>query len=104
MNVTVELDIAEYYLSKRWSWHFREVAGPDGRHFEATIEEIPDFFAAAETVHELAVDAREALLSHIRSYLATGKDVPVSRIGSPRTPTAGVRLSSMGYAVAGSGR
>lgn len=101
MNVIVHFDIAEYYLSLPWSWRFKEVDDPDGSYFEATVEEIPDFSAVSASLNDLAVDARDAFLSHIRSYLTTGKTVPNPRSGSPRTPVSTMRVAGMSdYAVA----
>jgi predicted RNase H-like HicB family nuclease len=92
-------DIADYYLAQPWGWKIARVDDPDGAYYEATIPEIPDFFVASRSAAELSADLRDAFLSHIRSYLSTGKIIPQPRGGQP---TARARSSSMAvYAVAG---
>lgn len=76
MKTTNETDLAQRYLGLRWDWQFREVTEEGETYWEATISEIPDFATYGATPEELAENLRDAFLSHIRSYLATGKPIP----------------------------
>lgn len=77
MSPQYETDPAEKYLSLNWDWRFREVTEDGETYFEATISEIPDFSAYGDDLLEVSVNAREALLSHLRGYFTTGKRIPV---------------------------
>lgn len=77
MRVTYESDPAEKYLALNWGWRFDRVMEDGECFFVATVAEIPDFRAFGETKEEVAGNARDALLSHLRGYLNTGKSIPV---------------------------
>lgn len=63
------------YLALPWRWAITHDA--ESECWLATIVELPDFFAAGATAGEAALNAREALLSHISGYLNTGTEVPM---------------------------
>jgi predicted RNase H-like HicB family nuclease len=75
---------AKAYLGLSWSWADRE--DRDEGYWIVTIAELPDFFAAGDTRVEAYANAREALLSHLSSYIATGTPIP--------TPPANFRSSA----------
>lgn len=77
MKVIYDTDPAEKYLALSWGWRFQRVVEDGDTVFVATIAEIPDFRAFGETKEEIAGNARDALLSHLRGYLNTGKSIPV---------------------------
>lgn len=77
MTPTFVTDPAEQYLALNWDWHFRRVLDDGDVYWEATIGEIPDFSVFGESKPEVAANAREGLLSHLRGYLVTGKPIPV---------------------------
>jgi predicted RNase H-like HicB family nuclease len=62
------------FLAAPWTWSINH--DPDGDCWVATIKELPDFFAAGKTSGEAALNAREAFISHISGYLATGTPIP----------------------------
>lgn len=66
---------AESYLSLPWSWH--DEWSPEDGCFIVTVRELPDFFAAGSDRPEAYRNAREALISHLQGYLATGTPIPV---------------------------
>jgi predicted RNase H-like HicB family nuclease len=77
MSPQYETDPAEKYLSLNWDWRFFEVTEDGETYFEAKISEIPDFAAYGSDMVEVAANAREALLSHLRGYLVTAKRIPI---------------------------
>lgn len=76
MKRTYDTDLAQRYLGLRWDWQFREITEEGESYWEATITEIPDFAAYGASPEDLAANLRDAFLSHIGSYLETGKPVP----------------------------
>lgn len=82
---------AEAYLGLNWTWKIEE--SKDDDCWLVTVQELPDFFAAGDSEARAWGNAREALLSHLRSYIATGAAIT--------TPPA--RFTSAG-ATAGFGR
>lgn len=62
------------YLTLPWTWDIREDV-TEGCWI-ATIAELPDFFAAGENAGEVALNAREALLSHLTGYITSGTPIP----------------------------
>ena len=65
---------AEAYRGLSWTWNVFE--SPDDGYWVATVAELPDFFAAGDTEVEAYANAREALLSHLRSYIKSGTPIP----------------------------
>jgi predicted RNase H-like HicB family nuclease len=65
---------AEDFRSLFWTWSVIESA--DDGCWVATVAELPDFFAAGDTEVEAWANGREALLSHLRSYINTGTPIP----------------------------
>lgn len=63
------------FLGLPWSWSIDYDAENDC--WLATIGELPDFFAAGDTPAEASLNARDALLSHITSYLNTNTPLPL---------------------------
>jgi predicted RNase H-like HicB family nuclease len=64
----------EAYLTLSWSWVI--AWDDDAGGYVVTIEELPDFFAAGHDAMEAGANAREAFLSHIAGYIATGTAIP----------------------------
>lgn len=88
----------EAYLGLPWSWQL--IWDHDEQCFVMTIDELPDFFAAGKTAAEAAINAREAFLSHITGYLATGTPIPVpQRSTQDRSHTATMQGSALECAV-----
>jgi len=75
MMRTVTPDPIIRYLGAPWSWSIEY--DRESGCWLATIAELPDFFAAGDTSGEAAFNAREALISHISGYVATGTPIPV---------------------------
>ena len=78
-----ELTTPESYAGLPWTYRMECEAGD----WIITIVELPDFFAAGSTPGEAALNARDALISHLTGYLAVGKVIPVPpyKTTSPRT-------------------
>jgi predicted RNase H-like HicB family nuclease len=74
VNATAS-DRALLYLGLPWNWDIKFDAESDC--WIATVGEMPDFFAAGATPGEAALNAREALQSHICGYLESGTEIPL---------------------------
>lgn len=72
--MTTHATPAESYVGLPWSYHITHDA--ESNAWIVTIDELPDFFAAGKTPGEAAGNGRDALLSHLSGYLATGTPIP----------------------------
>lgn len=75
------------YLALPWSWDFKY--DPTEQCWLATIAELPDFFAAGESAGEAAKNARDALVSHLSGYVASGTRIPTPKARSVGIATTG---------------
>jgi predicted RNase H-like HicB family nuclease len=61
-----------------WHQEIREETESGETYYVVTLRELPDFFAAGRTRAEAVANARDALVSHLRSYAARGKQIPAA--------------------------
>lgn len=63
-------------LRARWSIRI-ETRNDDGFYFVATVDELPGLVATGATSQELGQSLREALESHLRSFIDAGEEPPM---------------------------
>jgi predicted RNase H-like HicB family nuclease len=76
------------FVALPWSWQLQ--FDREENCWVATIDELPDFFAAGASAGEAAANARDALISHLTGYLQTGTPIPTPTAKTAR-PVSGVK-------------
>jgi len=83
---------AMQFLALPWTWAIQYDAADDC--WIATVAELPDFFAAGSTPGDAAGNGREALLSHLSGYIASGTPIPTPHPQARQQVTTGRGIES----------